>query len=200
MPAPRLSLILGVLLLPLAARAESLVSLVDPFLGTDDSTSPDPVPGGAGGSTFPGATAPFGMIQWSPDTPTASPSGFRYKDTSIEGFSLTHFDGAGCPNNEDLPVMPASAPPAVSPGASWVPFVARYDHASESAHPGSYAVTLEPGHTRVELTATTRTGLGRFTFAPSRSSTLLFDVTHHATGSKPGSLAIVGRDQLTGQL
>jgi predicted alpha-1,2-mannosidase len=200
MPAPRLSLILGVLALPAVARAQSLVSTVDPFIGTDDSRSPDPVPGGAGGSTFPGASAPFGMIQWSPDTPTASPSGFRYKDSTIEGFSLTHFDGAGCPNNEDLPILPITAPPTVSPGASWKPFVASYDHASEAAHPGSYAVTLEPGHTRVELTATTRTGLGRFTFAPSHTATLLFDATHHATGSKPGSLAILGNDQLAGQL
>src|SRR6476620_4938418 len=144
MRAPALS----VLLLALSAApaaAQSLVAIVDPFLGTDDSNSPSPVPGGAGGSTFPGATAPFGMIQWSPDTPTGSPSGFRYKDRAIEGFSLTHFNGAGCPNNEDLPIMPAMAPPAASPATSWTPYVARYDHAREAASPGFYAVTLERG-------------------------------------------------------
>src|SRR4051794_3976535 len=37
------------------------VDHVNPFIGTDDSDSPFPVPGGAGGSTFPGATVPFGM-------------------------------------------------------------------------------------------------------------------------------------------
>jgi predicted alpha-1,2-mannosidase len=175
------------------------VATVDPFIGTDDSNSPSPVPGGAGGSTFPGATAPFGMIQWSPDTPTGSPSGFRYKDRAIEGFSLTHFNGAGCPNNEDLPIMPALAPPVASPGSNWAPFVARYDHATEAASPGFYAVTLARGP-RVELTTTTRTGFGRFTFPATKAATLLFDVTHHATGSKPGSLAITGNDRISGQL
>jgi predicted alpha-1,2-mannosidase len=200
MRAPALLLgVLPLLAAPLAA-AGPLAATVDPFIGTDDSNSPHPIPGGAGGSTFPGAAAPFGMIQWSPDTPTGSPSGFRYKDGAIEGFSLTHFNGAGCPNNEDLPIMPAAAPPATSPAVSWAPFVARYDHGTEAASPGSYAVTLEPQRTRVELTATTRTGFGRFTFAPSKGSTLLFDVTHHATGNKPGSLAIVGNDRITGQL
>src|SRR6185436_5185661 len=199
MRAPALSAFLLTLLTAASASAGSLLTEVDPFIGTDDSNSPFPVPGGAGGSTFPGAAAPFGMIQWSPDTPTGSPSGFRYKDKAIEGFSLTHFNGAGCPNNEDLPIMPALAPPAASPGTSWAPFVARYDHASEAAAPGYYAVALERGP-RVELTATTRTGFGRFTFPASKTATLLFDVTHHATGSKPGSLAIVGNDRVTGQL
>src|SRR4051812_20237140 len=132
MRAPALSISL-LTLVAAPALAGPLVATVDPFIGTDDSNSPSPVPGGAGGSTFPGATAPFGMIQWSPDTPTGSPSGFRYKDRTIEGFSLTHFNGAGCPNNEDLPIMPALAPPAASPGAGWAPFVAGYDHASEAA-------------------------------------------------------------------
>src|SRR5215211_1335689 len=69
-----------------------LASHVDPFIGTDDSDSPHPVPGGAGGSTYPGAVVPFGMVQLGPDTPTASPSGYRFSDTQIEDFSMTHFN------------------------------------------------------------------------------------------------------------
>src|SRR5262249_1236162 len=88
------------------AATLNLTQYVNPFVGTDDSNAPNPVPGGAGGSTYPGAEVPFGMVQFSPDTPTASPSGYRYSDTSIEDFSLTHFDGAGCANNEDLPLLP----------------------------------------------------------------------------------------------
>ena len=57
----------------LAAAELDLTGYVNPFVGTDDSNSPNPVGGGAGGSTFPGATVPFGMVQFSPDTPTASP-------------------------------------------------------------------------------------------------------------------------------
>src|ERR1700683_3993663 len=67
-------------------------ALVDPFVGT-----------GSGGAvvgqvdTFPGADMPFGMIQWSPDTPSRPDGGgYNYADTSITGFSLTHFSGPGC--------------------------------------------------------------------------------------------------------
>src|SRR5947207_9450374 len=115
---------------------------VDPFIGTDDSHSPHPVPGGAGGSVFPGAAGPFGMIQWGPDTPTASPSGYRHRDTRIEGFSVTHFSGAGCPNNEDLPILPIVGPLTQSPGASWSRYVPSFSHDSEHASPGYYAVTV----------------------------------------------------------
>ena len=80
---------------PASAAPLALTQYVNPFIGTDDSNSPNPVNGGAGGSTFPGATVPFGMVQFSPDTPTGSPSGYRDRDRTIEEFSLTHFNGAG---------------------------------------------------------------------------------------------------------
>src|SRR6478735_6968524 len=91
---------------PALAADADLTPYVNPFVGTDDSNSPNPVGGGAGGSTYPGATVPFGMVQFSPDTPTASPSGYRDRDRTIESFSLSHFNGAGSPNNEDLPILP----------------------------------------------------------------------------------------------
>ena len=93
---------------PAAHAAVNPTQYVNPFIGTDDSNSPNPVPGGAGGSTYPGAVMPFGMVQFSPDTPTGSPSGYRYRDATVEDFSLTHFDGAGCPNNEDLNLLPVT--------------------------------------------------------------------------------------------
>src|SRR5437764_12385237 len=85
-----------------AAATLNLTQYVNPLIGTDDSNSPNPVGGGAGGSTYPGAVVPFGGVQFSPDTPTASPSGYRDSDRTIEEFSLTHFDGAGCANHEDI--------------------------------------------------------------------------------------------------
>src|SRR5437660_8509108 len=94
---------------PLAHAATlNLTQFVNPFIGTDDSNSPNPVGGGAGGSTYPGPVVPFGMVQLSPDTPNASPSGYRDSDRTIEEFSLTHFDGAGCPNNEDVGILPVT--------------------------------------------------------------------------------------------
>jgi len=47
--------------------------------------------------TYPGAVAPFGMIQWSPDENTSISGGYVYSATSIVGFGLDHISGAGCP-------------------------------------------------------------------------------------------------------
>src|SRR5689334_12269881 len=85
--------------LPAAAKPArvtlNLTQYVDPFIGTDDGNSPNPVGGGAGGSTVPGAIVPFGGIQISPDTNTASPSGYRRADSIVQDISMTHFNGAG---------------------------------------------------------------------------------------------------------
>ncbi|HEX7733974.1 MAG TPA: hypothetical protein VF458_03900, partial [Ktedonobacteraceae bacterium] len=42
---------------------QNLVQYVNPFIGTGPSNAPNPVGGGAGGSTYPGAVVPFGMVQ-----------------------------------------------------------------------------------------------------------------------------------------
>ncbi len=134
------------------------VRLVDVFIGTDDSDSLNPVPGGKGGSTFPGAALPFGMVQLGPDTPNASPAGYKHSDTSIIAFSLTHLDGAGCPSERDLPIFPLTGKPEATLDRS-----DSLDHGTEIASPGFYEVTLGSG-IRVDLTATQRSGFARFTF------------------------------------
>jgi len=134
------------------------VPLVDVFIGTDDSDSPNPVPGGKGGSTYPGAALPFGMVQFSPDTPFASPPGYKHSDKSIIAFSLTHLDGAGCAGERDLPIFPLTSRPDAT--------LDRSDtlvHSRELASPGFYEVTLGSG-IKVDLTATQRSGFARFTF------------------------------------
>jgi putative alpha-1,2-mannosidase len=170
---------------------------VNPFIGTDDSDSPFPVGGGAGGSTYPGAVVPFGMVQLSPDTPTASPSGYRDSDTKIEHFSLTHFDGAGCPNNEDLPFLPTVGALTTSPASNWGAFATAYTKSSESASPGYYHVTLAHD-IEVELTATTRTGLVRLHYPSSTAANLLLHTGRSATGVRAGQVEIVGPDKIRG--
>jgi putative alpha-1,2-mannosidase len=177
--------------------SRDLTGLVNPFIGTDDSDSPHPVPGGAGGSTYPGAVVPFGMVQLSPDTPTASPSGYRFSDTSIEHFSVTHFDGAGCPNNEDLPFLPIVGDVTPSPASNWAAYRAPYDKASEQAAPGYYKVDLNSG-IGVELTATTRTGLARVTYPAATNARLLLHAGRSATGVRAGAVEIVGTDRVRG--
>ncbi|MCX5215042.1 GH92 family glycosyl hydrolase [Kitasatospora sp. NBC_00240] len=184
---------------PAQAAASNLTQYVDPFIGTDDSNAPNPVGGGAGGSTYPGAVVPFGGVQFSPDTPTASPSGYRNSDTSIEDFSLTHFDGAGCANNEDLPLLPVTGALGASPGTNWTGYASGYTKSNESAAPGFYKNRLDKYATDVELTATTRTGMGRLTYPSSTASQLLINTSRSATGNRSGSVKVNG-SEVTGSV
>jgi predicted alpha-1,2-mannosidase len=138
--------------------AEGAVPWVNVFIGTADSDAPHPVTNGAAGSTFPGAALPFGMVQWGPDTPGAAPPGYAYADSQVTGFSLTHLNGAGCSAERDFPFFPLLGDwdPATEPGDG-------FSHDREIASPGFYEVTLDSG-IRVDLTASQRTGLARFTF------------------------------------
>ncbi|MFD9963952.1 GH92 family glycosyl hydrolase [Amycolatopsis sp. NPDC058986] len=184
---------------PASAATLALTQYVNPFIGTDDSNAPNPVPGGAGGSTYPGAVVPFGMAQFSPDTPTASPSGYRYGDTKIEEFSLTHFNGAGCPNNEDLGLLPVTGALGKSPGTNWTSYASSYTKANESAAPGYYKNKLDTYNTTAELSATQRTGMLKLTYPNTTSARLLVNTGRSATGSRDGSISISGR-QLTGSV
>ena len=140
---------------------------VDVFVGTTASDVQNGVPNGTGGSTNPAAALPFGMVQWGPDTPNANPAGYEWNDTSISGFSVTHVSGAGCNSMRDFPIFPVSG----AWDASADPEDA-FSHDAEIASPGFYEVTLASG-VRVDLTATKRTGLARFTFPHGAPGTLL---------------------------
>ncbi|MER0443892.1 GH92 family glycosyl hydrolase [Streptomyces sp. Edi4] len=191
--------VVGLATAPAHAGTLALTQYVDPFIGTDDSNAPNPVPGGAGGSTYPGAVVPFGGVQFGPDTPTASPSGYRYKDTSVEDFSLTHFDGAGCPNNEDLPLLPVTGALGTSPGTHWTSYASGYTKANEVAKPGYYKTRLDRYATDVELSATTRTAMGKLTYPASTTSRLLIDTGRSATGNRAGTVRVNG-SELTGSV
>ncbi len=163
---------------------------VNPLIGTGPSDSPNPVGGGSGGSTFPGPAVPFGMVQWSPDTPKGEPSGYAYKDSTITGFSVTHFSGAGCGNAGELPILPTLDP--VAP-------VGEFSHEKEHAEAGYYDVTLASG-IRVELTATQRTGVGRFSYpAGAATRALVVDASRTNTIRQTASdLHVDGKSGLSG--
>ena len=117
---------------------------VDTFIGT-----------AGGGNTFPGATLPFGMVQWSPDT--NHDAWYLYDEKSILGFSLTHISGAGCSLYGDFGVLPTLDELTTSPGKDFAPYAAAFEHSKEEARPGYYAVTLANG-VRVEITVAERAG------------------------------------------
>ena len=144
-----------------AVQMPSPYDSVDPFIGT-----------AGGGNTFPGATLPFGMIQWSPDT--GSDAWYDYGKRSIYGFSLTHISGAGCPLYGDIPVLPWTGDLTVSPDQNRDLYNQPFDHTRETAHPGYYAVTLANG-IQVELTVTDRAGIARFRFPQGSPARLLIN-------------------------
>ena len=172
-----------VVALPGGATTTDPASWVNPFVGTDASAANFGTGGGAG-NTYPGATVPFGMVQWSPDTLQDDVSyvgGYAWNDKRIRGFGLTHLSGAGCALYGDLPFLPTTAPVTASPAKPFSAdlasqFQPRFDHRHESASPGYYRVVLDPGTSKAittELSATTRTGAARLTFPRGRSSSVL---------------------------
>src|SRR6266536_4535377 len=80
---------------PAAAAPADPTMLVNPFVGTQNF-----------GNTFPGASAPFGMVQASPDT--GGQGGYDYQQHQIYGFSQTHLYGVGCGVAGELPIMPTT--------------------------------------------------------------------------------------------
>jgi len=174
----RIGLPLALVAMPAFAQtAPSPYETVDPFIGT-----------GGEGHTFPGAVAPFGMVQLSPDTDTTCTirdcyghaAGYRYDDDTIQGFSHTHFSGAGHSDLGDFLVMPIAGDVVqLEPGTADKPdsgYRQRFSHSSEVAHPGYYAVTLADSGVRAEMTAGTRVGVHRYTFPADQAAHLVLDL------------------------
>ena len=197
------SVCVGFLLLaapPVAHGASGPAGLVDPLIGTDDG-APNYATGGGGGNTFPGATMPFGMLGWSPDTMPAqrnTPGGYSYDDERMRGFSLKHASGAGCAIYQDVSFMPTSERlrgSPVKPGDSDIEdrYVARFSHKREVARPGYYRVQLDPGEsesTQVAVTAAPRAGIARIRFPRGGSSTLLINAGASASGNSEAAVQI----------
>ena len=157
-------------------------SYVNPFIGTTNAAD-----------DFPGADVPFGMVQWSPDTPSRpSGGGYEYGDSSITGFSLTHLSGPGCPAEGDVPVLPTVG--AVDTGATDA-----FAHTDESASPGYYSVRTSNGVT-TELTTTTRSGMARFTFPATTQANLIFKLNGSANGDSNTQFNVVSSTEVSGQV
>ncbi|MEV5750460.1 GH92 family glycosyl hydrolase [Actinoallomurus sp. NPDC052308] len=176
-----------------AGLVDDPVGLVNPFLGT-----------GKGGEVvgpvdmFPGASMPFGMLTWSPDTPTRpAGGGYDYDDSSTLGFSLTHASGAGCNIFGDLPILPTTGAIGSDPAKTTEPF----RHSDEQARPGYYATRLgTDGAIGAKLAVTTRTGIGRFDYPATTQADLLFKVGDSQGGNTAATVDITGDDQISGSV
>lgn len=162
---------------PSRAAVTPLIAQVDPFLGT----------GGLGfndiGSAYPGPQRPFGLVRPGPDTadsfgaPTFTHcSGFAYDDEFVTGISHTRMHGTGIADYGAVALMPIGAmEPAYTDQRG---YRTRFVPGAREASPGYFAMTLERGEVRVELTATERVALHRYRFRPGEPQGVLVDVGH----------------------
>ena len=156
---------------PIRNSDPNILSYVNPFIGT-----------GGHGHTFPGATAPFGMVQLSPDTRMEGwdgCGGYHYSDSIIHGFSHTHLSGTGVPDYADLLITPVCgrypSVPSYKPGAT---YGSKFKHSIEKASPGNYQVTLLDDNIAVELTASPRTGIHKYTFQGKGKRYIVLDLDY----------------------
>jgi predicted alpha-1,2-mannosidase len=163
-------------------QASDPASLVNPFIGTEGNAN-----------TFPGADAPFGMVQWSPDTTPTRPDGggYYYGDSSLQGFSLTHLSGPGCTSEGDIPILPTTGTPTLGTTET-------FSHSTESASAGYYKVTLGNGVTTA-LTATTRTAMAEFSYASSPAH-LLFKLDGSERAVTSTSFQVVSKTEVAGSV
>jgi len=161
---------------------------------------------GGHGHTFPGATLPHGMVQLSPDTRLLgwdACSGYYYDDTSIMGFSHTHLSGTGIGDYGDILFMPVVGEKPLIAGTEANPdegYRSRFSHAQESARPGYYQVLLQDDSINVELTATLRAGLHRYTYPKASDARLLVDMepTIHGHRHPVTQIRVLNDSTITG--
>ena len=174
---------------PKDVSVSTLTQYVNPFIGTAEGGSHFGF-GGNSGDTFPGATYPMGMVQWSPDTPANLPGGYYHPDNTIKGFSLTHFSGRGCHVYQDIPFLPYVGSVTTSPAAHPSAFSSSFSHGNEHAHPGYYSVHLDTPNVDAELTVTPHAGYGQFTYPTSTNSTMLINAGGSINGNTYSNVQI----------
>lgn len=153
-----------------SSRAQRNIDFVNPMVGTRSM-----------GHTFPGACAPFGLVQLSPDTEMIPHNmdgvyqpdtyrycaGYQYDDSTIVGFSHTHLNGTGHSDLGDILIMPMTGELKLDRGTAQDPdsgYRSRFSHKNEKAEAGYYSVVLEDYDILAELTASDRVGVHRYTF------------------------------------
>jgi predicted alpha-1,2-mannosidase len=168
--------------LALNAGAQTLVQYVKPIIGTQRM-----------GHTYPGATVPFGMVQLSPETDTASYelngrynpdvykycAGYQYDDKTIVGFSHTHFSGTGHSDLGDFLIMPTVGALKLNPGTADKPgngYRSAFSHANEVSEANYYKVKLDEPNITAEMTTTARVGFHQYTFPKSDQSHVILDL------------------------
>jgi predicted alpha-1,2-mannosidase len=159
---------------------------VNPFIGTSKM-----------GHVFPGASAPFGMVQLSPQTNFEVMfkedgsynsetyeycAGYQYRDSTIIGFAHTNLSGTGHSDLGDFLVMPTTGALVLEPlktAEGKKGFYSTFSHDKEAASPGYYTVALESYGIKAELTASERVGFHQYTFPKSEEAHVILDMVYN---------------------
>lgn len=137
------------------------------------------------GYTFPGATYPMGMVQF---TPTFFAEG--------KGFVINQLSGAGCEHMGNLPTLPVAGELKVAPN-NMMGFDPQYK--INRAVAGYYNVTLGSNHVKCELTVTKRSGMARFGYPGSISKgTVIIGTGINSTLIKQAHAVITGKNTFEG--
>lgn len=169
------------------------------------------VPAG-GGKTYPGACAPWGAVQFSPDTVTGGDNGpgYSYHNTAIEGFGINHLSGIGwygdLGNFQVMPVI-GEVPfhSALNAHSRYQPGTpgreSEFCHDTELTQAGHYGVTLSRYHIRVETTATIHCGIARMIFPETDKARVLIDLSRRIGGySQWQEIRVVDQETIEGSI
>jgi predicted alpha-1,2-mannosidase len=172
--------------LPEPGPKNNYTEYVNPFIGTSKM-----------GHVFPGATAPFGMVQLSPQTNFVEmfhengeynketynyAAGYQYQDSTLLGFAHTNFSGTGHSDLGDFLIMPTTGDLVLEPWQTKEGkkgFYSTFDHGKEAAKPGYYRVQLDSYGIDAELTASERVGFHRYTFPKSEEAHIILDMVYN---------------------
>jgi predicted alpha-1,2-mannosidase len=143
-----------------AAETNDLASFINPFIGTDNS-----------GNTYPGAVAPFGSVQM---TPNWAGNGYYYRNTHMHGFVVNHMSGDGGANEGQVLMTATTGEVKVDRKSTDYSF----DHEHESATAGYYEVLMQPWNIKAELTASIHCGLVKFTFPAGQPGNILLPLSY----------------------
>ena len=153
-----------------------------------------------GGNTYPGAQAPFGMIQWSPDTMPGrvDGGGYTFTDKKLYGYSLTHISGPGCRAAGDVPILPMTGKlPAGEP----TNVTTAFSHSGEVAQAGYYSARSNGSATITsQFSATAHAAIGSFTFPKTSSADLLIKLRGGQLPMTATHVTILGPDEVFGSV
>lgn len=137
------------------------------------------------GFTFPGATYPFGMVQFTT----------TFFDEN-KGFVVNQLSGAGCPHMGNFPTLPLNGDLTVSPNdmKGYTP-----GFHMEKAMAGYYKVKLENSNIDCELSDTKRTGMAQYRFSDTaKRVTILIGSGINATKISAADIKITGPGKCEG--